>query len=899
MKRLLFCILLVFICLFSFGQSKTKGQQLLDKATRDWKSFFVDITSVNYSDIIYTTEQAVEELKKTSDSLNICKALILLNDLYSERLEYSGKIVDNYKDIREHLPVDSEGYLIMAKSSLATFMSNYRPQYSLSLMASINSYDDIPTVADLIRVAYCMASICYFMGDYVSANMFYGLLSGYNEDLLDDYSLVWLLMGRSDYALYELSCLGNKIDAFTIFNDCLDIIKKRNLYKSMAFLLLKRNLGIACYRTQSYDDAISVLKDLEDSDINRKLFGEESFANIINLQILSETYMGLGQYDKADSLIERAIEIVDKYFDINSLIGMSLYGTYAHYFSSQKKYEQSSDAYRKGINISETIKFEDPQAYANLSINLHLAKRQEEALEETSIGLEKEREHLHHAFLSLSEKGRESYWTTRGYHNIRLYSIVAADPYDRKGLLYDLALLSKGFLLESSSLFLQLMDHSPDEDLKEEWNSYLQLQDELKQLESISAGDKKHIEQIRIKLLEKESRLMVKASSFKDYLEEIECTWKDVVKNLDKNSVAIEFVRYNDWETREIIYYASVLQGDGPPVNVRLTNFDEKAIQDWSFNKRYKSNALYKVIFEPLSEYLKGKTKIYYAPVGCLNNIAIENVPISKKKYMSDKYEIHRLSSTRMISSLNEQVKISSATLFGGLNYNMSSEEKEYYASTERSGSEDEHHNWSYLPESLEEVKKISAKLSQIEPTVISGSEGIEERFKSLSGKKTNLIHIATHGYYDQETLAEVAQINLPIEDIALKLSGLVFSGANDTSISDSGIDDGLLSAEEISKLNLIGCDLVVLSACGTGLGLSTSFDESYGLIRAFKKAGCKSILMSLWDVDDKASRLFMDIFYQSILSGHTKSEAVDLARKKVRDIYSDPKYWAPFVLID
>ncbi len=902
MKKLFIVTILVLSCGISLGQSNTKGLQLLNKATQDYHNFIVDFTSASYSDIISTTEKAVKEFENASDTINLCRALVLLNDLYSEPFDMVFKTVANYNRIYDMIIDKNEEILVSAKCGMVGFYINTRPEYAQKIVSTIDSeaISNIRTKDELIRLVYSISSAYIWAGEYVSASYVFSLLDMFKPEELDDYSLVWFLLAKGDYALYQLSYLGNVNDAFLILIDCFEIINQRNLVLSMASVALQRDLGIAYQKIHEYDESLKCFEDMMDPPIYSIAFGNNSFSNIIAMEQFAKTYSGLGDYEKADSLLMEAINIVNFYSLTNSVVGMSLYASYANNFSLQKKYELASETYMKTKEIEEKINYEEPQLYANLAINLHLANRQDEALDEVVIGLDKERDHLHRTFLSLSEKGRESYWTMRGYPNIRLYTMVAADADDKKGALYDISLLSKSILMESSSRFLEMMDKSTDLEFKREWNNYLL---SLNEINNIQPSVDKVIDEkdrLSLKVLEQESSLMAKAAMFRDYLEGIKYTWHDVANDLKEDEVAIEFIRFNEWETRRIIYYASILQHDGPPVNIPLTGLDEQEIQKWSFRKKYKSKSLYKVLISPLSKYLNNKKKIYFAPVGCLNNISVENIPVPEGGYLSDIFEIHRLSSTRMIHCLNQRAELSRAFLFGGLNYNSSTEEMDYYASLKRkTRSGDRLHSWAYLPESLEEVKIIGNQLSQINPVIISGSEGVEERFKGLSGEGVNIIHIATHGYYDQEKTMKVVQSDNPVEDEALKLFGLVFSGANNSTIGDVDVDDGLLSAEEISKLNLIGCELVVLSACGTGLGLTTNFDESYGLIRAFKKAGCKSILMSLWDVDDKASQLFMEYFYQSLLSGFTMSESVNLARKKVRDVYIDPKYWAPFVLID
>ena len=116
-------------------------------------------------------------------------------------------------------------------------------------------------------------------------------------------------------------------------------------------------------------------------------------------------------------------------------------------------------------------------------------------------------------------------------------------------------------------------------------------------------------------------------------------------------------------------------------------------------------------------------------------------------------------------------------------------------------------------------------------------------------------------------------------------------------------VDDGILTAREVSRLDLTSISLVTLSACETALGKVTG-EGVFGLQRGFKKAGANSILMSLWKVDDEATCLLMTEFYKNwIGEGKSKHDALELAKQTVRSHkekgWNDPKYWAAFILLD
>ncbi len=130
-----------------------------------------------------------------------------------------------------------------------------------------------------------------------------------------------------------------------------------------------------------------------------------------------------------------------------------------------------------------------------------------------------------------------------------------------------------------------------------------------------------------------------------------------------------------------------------------------------------------------------------------------------------------------------------------------------------------------------------------------------------------------------------------------------MFSGAN-VALKGEAIgedtEDGVLTAEELSMMNLGNVDLVVLSACESGLGESSG-EGVFGLQRGFKMAGARSLLMSLWKVDDDATQLLMTSFYKNLLSGASKSVALKQAQERVRQTkgFEDPEYWAGFILLD
>jgi CHAT domain-containing protein len=173
-----------------------------------------------------------------------------------------------------------------------------------------------------------------------------------------------------------------------------------------------------------------------------------------------------------------------------------------------------------------------------------------------------------------------------------------------------------------------------------------------------------------------------------------------------------------------------------------------------------------------------------------------------------------------------------------------------------------------------------------------------EANIKSL--KSPTILHIATHGFFISEIKASKVKTAVDAENRKLLTNpfmraGLLLAGC-ETPNQDG--EDGILTAEEAMNLNLDKTELVVLSACETGLGDIQNGEGVFGLQRAFQQAGAKTVLMSLWKVSDSATQMLMTEFYLALLSGKNKHDAFKVAQFKLREKYPSPYYWGAFVMI-
>ena len=190
-----------------------------------------------------------------------------------------------------------------------------------------------------------------------------------------------------------------------------------------------------------------------------------------------------------------------------------------------------------------------------------------------------------------------------------------------------------------------------------------------------------------------------------------------------------------------------------------------------------------------------------------------------------------------------------------------------------------------------------------------SGAVATEEEFKALDGRSPQVLHLATHGFFLPTTDTKRKNNNDPnpgnnaftVQQNPMFRSGLVLTGGNHAWKGDPAVpgrEDGILTAYEIAQMDLSSTDLVVLSACETALGDLQGNEGVIGLQRAFKMAGVKQMIMSLWRVPDKETMELMTMFYRNWLGGQSTREALRSAQLKMKEKYP-PYYWAAFVVVE
>ena len=541
-------------------------------------------------------------------------------------------------------------------------------------------------------------------------------------------------------------------------------------------------------------------------------------------------------------------------------------------------------------------------------------------------------------FSFMSSQEKERWWMSNENEIMPFVDLILikSDIKGINGLIANNEIFAKGLLLRASNQLKTAALGSNDQDIVAKYYSL----EELKFKWSQTTNREEQIQlESQISILEKElqSRLNTKISEVS--------SWQDVASNLDKNEVALEFVRFeNINEAQDAEYYTIIVRnGDKEPRIVHL--FNESSLKPILENKttmpiheyvtelystgasQYKGEELYELVWSRIEKEIKGTKTIYYSPAGLLNTVSLQALS-NGKSYLGEIYTMHLVSSIGSVPQIKaKSAEIGSkAVVYGGIQYDVEESEmiqasRSYSpvnSSTWDSGLGETRRGWKYLPGTDKEAKSIRSIFAShnIEVKLISGTNANEESFKALSGKGFNAIHIATHGFFlsDNAKLKRNAFINPTMSDKVgfvdpMIRSGLMFAGGNRAWTGKrqiNGIEDGILTAKEISTLDFSSVDLVVLSACQTGLGDVKAHEGVYGLQRAFKLAGVQTIIMSLWEVDDRATSIMMSAFYEKYLEGNSKDSAFKYAVDAVRSYeiegeqpFNSPYYWAGFVMMD
>ena len=622
---------------------------------------------------------------------------------------------------------------------------------------------------------------------------------------------------------------------------------------------------------------------------------------------LANLYEEIGKRENAISLLERELLNLTPNVPQSAILQIKI--ELAYFYTLDGKYQQAYD-------LLSDIEYEDNLWLYELKASLsYLLKNGNvsQYIQDYNNEMMKQSYSLASHFADIEF---EDYWASLSSVSLSVNGILVNSFFqgnkgtiDNKGIIdtYNYLLFLKNFVLVNKLAISERIKNDTEAAALSSQASglYQELNDPHLSKDSVG-GIKNHL-----RLLDKKMKSLV-SNSLSGFSTVSLPTFASLKQNLRENEVMLDFFPYYEfisYDTYHVYYAVSITTKESQiPKFLKLCRVEQ--IDELLRNSKLydaKNLVFYSEIWKKIERYILKKKKILISPTLNLNKVNFGAISCGAKR-LGDVYQLASISTLNSLfqrDCVKDSAKKSIA-LFGGIDYDASiSVNKKNVQDTsktklDRSG-------FDYLPETLNEVTDISDLLGGVmNTTVYSGQKATESQFKLLSRHSPSVIHISTHGFYLKgKGLKAPFFKNLSLSSkITYKMSkcGLLFSGANN---AWNGIyaqdveEDCILTAAEVEKMDLSDTELVVLSACDTGLGDCESIDGVYGLSRAFKIAGAHTIVMTLWKVNDLVTKEFMYEFYGQIKEGLEYHEAFRIAQKKLRLKYQDPLLWAPFVIID
>jgi CHAT domain-containing protein len=661
----------------------------------------------------------------------------------------------------------------------------------------------------------------------------------------------------------------------------------------------------------------------------------------------------MNQYEKALALNELALKIYrNSLGEFHPKVARSL-NNLANIYFKMGQYEKSLTINEQALKIRKKVFSEDHPDVAKSLYNQALVYSEMGQLNKAMPLIEQsltiENKQLSVILPSLSEEQKINFLKLNA-SSYEMYDALVLDfpRFRAQSIKTSLnnSLLLGNVTMRSNELMRNSILNSNDTILIENFENWLGLKRQYVNAQSFSFEEMKN-KGIDLKALEdsielNERSLSLRSQLFQTEQEKLQLNYETLKSRLAKDEAFIMFHSFDyfygkSW-TDSVLYAAYVVRSDQKePQFVKL--FEQAQLdslmlaEDVSsmISNLYKpsDSTLYNLVWKPIERCLGDAKKVYVAPSGQLHKLAFAAIGDGTGHVLSDSYEIHQVLSAQdfvypsspNVFNNDEKSTTVSIALFGGINYDSlnattsKQDSANYTQLSLLSNDLDRGSSFGYLPATQKEIEDIQRhfKLNNKTTLSFSGLEATESSLRALEGDRApEIIHIATHGYFAPDPKEDhgktrgrnLGQVNrYTAADNPLLRSGLMMAGSNaswkGTSILPGEVD-GILTAQEVSNLNLLNTQLVVLSACETGLGDIKGREGVFGLQRAFRLAGAKYLLLSLWRIPDEETSEYMQLFYSELLKQNDISKSYKSTQRFMRQKYpNSPMKWAGMVLVE
>jgi len=701
------------------------------------------------------------------------------------------------------------------------------------------------------------------------------------------------------------------------------------------------NLAGLYERIGEYGKALPL--NLEALENTEKNLGKDhlTYGDILNN--LAVLYISKGEYAKALPLCLEALKNTEKNLSKDHSDYAICLSTLAGLYERMGEYAKALPLYQEALENTEKSLGKEHPTYGIRLSNLaglyesmgHYAK----ALAFYQNGIEANKRFLANNILGLSEDSKASLIEQNLFYTEILQSLILQFPDSKSNSVtksWEDILFYKGLVLKSGNLLKRKLQSSNDTvivNLIAQLDLYQNLVN--KELAKPISNQSPSLSDYQTKANAADRQLLAKSQDFKQLKEGLSANYEDIIKHLKPGEAAIEFTHF-DFQRKvwtDTTYYAAYIIRPELAKPQMVVLFTEKELLDivdistsnasrinTNYLKRgpvpvsnkFSTTNMYDTVWEKLIPYLTDVTTIYLSPSGYLSKVSFAAMQDSAGQYVGEKYQINYMLSLTDLLFEKTTTAPTSFLLAGGINYEYDATNKtaikdafDISASGRRGLRGD---TWTYLEGAKVESQKIESLLKASKKNTIYFSEenATEKNIKLALLQSPSVWHIATHGFYipmktnHEETLSQNENVYKANEDPMYR-SGLLLAGGNyawEKGGNPYEEEDGILLAKEISTMNLSNTQLVVLSACETGLGDLNGSEGVMGLQRALKMAGVQYQITTLWQVPDTETVEFMELFYTDWIYGNSIEQSFNKAQLTMSKKYPDDPYkWGAFVL--
>lgn len=688
-----------------------------------------------------------------------------------------------------------------------------------------------------------------------------------------------------------------------------------------------------------YDEAINVLE-------NSTGKGSDFYTSVkTNLATLFEEKK---EYAQAETIMRDVMATMENN-QRNKTVSYAMYaGNFSNILSQQKKYDEATIWSEKSVALfKEILPADHPYYYQELQ-DLALLQIKQNKMTDARVGMQASMEGLRNyyekTFAGMDERKQLAYADAIKDRMINYQYFClsqASHAPDLMGELFDNTLAMKGIFLNIQSKIRKQILQSGDSSKINSYRDWMKAKESLNKFYTYS---KTELQSMNIDLPAWESR----TRELEEGLARVAATgikpqhiaWRDVQKTLKANEVCIETLFVHATLPDSVVNVYAFLMFDKDSAHPEVIILDKgNEINEKYF--RYYQNAMksklpdeisYQKYWAPLltSKLLSGgKKTIYFSADGVYHQISLSGLyNPATQRYLLDEHTINLVTSLKDLVQPDTQNNLKGdVVLLGYPTYNLPLADQQLALKSALHKTDDTPSRVTEsiadisatisreittmevpeLPGTKTEVESIEALAENNGRVVKSylGSQALEEVIKAT--RNPSILHIATHGYFlkqidDGGVGGKIFGVSAQkLNENPLLRSGLLLTGSMrelSQASPEGSIENGVLTAYEAMNLSLDHTDLVVLSACETGVGEMKTGEGVYGLQRAFAIAGARVILMSLWTVSDEATQVLMTNFYSQLFKGKSMNTAFALAQQETREQYPHPYYWSAFVLM-